>query len=189
MTPKEQKAAWRKKCATLRSNVSPKQKALDDAALCAYITAHPAFSEADLILSFFAVRGEPELSPLFSAAQKRGIPVAFPRCVEKDMFFHTVKGLNELSADKFGIPAPAADAPLARPTAKTLCLLPGLAAGRDGSRLGYGGGFYDRFLATFGGITLFPVYERLVFDTLPTDAFDRKVDHILTEKGELTIHG
>ena len=105
------------------------------------------------------------------------------------MFFHTVGGVNELLPDRYGIPAPAADAPRACSNARTLCLLPGLAAGKDGTRLGYGGGFYDRFLATFEGTTLFPVYSRLVFDTLPSEAHDRRVDHILTEKGEIAIHG
>ena len=187
MTADEQKRLWRQQCAALRADVAPAQKALDDAALCARIAAHPAFLQADLILTYFGVRGEPDLSALLPLAAARGIAVAFPRCVGKDMIFHTVQGVNELAADRFGIPAPGADAPIARCTARTLCLLPGLAAARDGHRLGYGGGFYDRFLATFGGITLFPVYERLVFDTLPTGPYDRKVDHIITEKGGIAL--
>ena len=174
--------------ATLRLAISPAQKAKDDAALCAAIARHEAFLEADLILGFFAVRGEPDLSPLYEEAQRRGIPVAFPRCVGKELFFHTVKGVNELLPDRFGIPAPTPEAPPAYMTERTLCLLPGRAAGRDGTRLGYGGGFYDRFLATFEGITLFPIYERLVFDTLPADTLDRPVDHIITEKGERIYH-
>ena len=110
-------------------------KAKDDAALCAAIARHEAFLETDLILGFFAVRGEPDLSPLYEEAQRRGIPVAFPRCVGKELFFHTVKGVNELLPDRYGIPAPAPEAPLAHVTERTLCLLPGLAAGRDGTRL------------------------------------------------------
>ena len=188
MTADEQKRLLRQRSAALRADVTPAQKTSDDAALCAHIIAHPAFLQADLILTYFGVRGEPDLSPLLLEAKRRGIPVAFPRCVEKELFFHTVSGVNDLVADRFGIPAPPADAPLAQITSKTLCLLPGLAAGRDGGRLGYGGGFYDRFLATFGGITLFPIYERLLFPTLPTDRFDRKADHIITEKGVIAIH-
>jgi 5-formyltetrahydrofolate cyclo-ligase len=186
---KDTKHAWRTRCAAIRADVTPTQKALDDAALCSAIAAHPAFAKADLILCFFAVRGEPDLTALLQSAKERGIATAFPRCVGKEMFFHTVEGVNDLSLDRFGIPAPTPDAPLAHATARTLCLLPGLAAGRNGTRLGYGGGFYDRFLSSFEGTTLFPVYDRLVFDTLPNEAHDQKVDHILTEKGEIAIYG
>ena len=104
------------------------------------------------------------------------------------MRFYIVKSTSELVLDRFGIPAPCSDAPAALATAKTLCLLPGLAAGRDGTRLGYGGGFYDRFLATFEGVTLFPIYERLLFPTLPTEATDKTVTYLVTEKGEIPLH-
>lgn len=184
----EQKKEWRTKCAAIRADVSAAKKAADDAALCAAIAAHKAFLQADLLLCYFPVRGEPDLLALLDAARARDIPVAFPRCEGKEVFFHTVTGVNDLTPDRFGIPAPKSDAPLATLTARTLCLLPGLAAGRDGTRLGYGGGFYDRFLATFGGITLFPIYQRLLFDTLPVDALDRRADHILTEKGEIALY-
>jgi 5-formyltetrahydrofolate cyclo-ligase len=100
------------------------------------------------------------------------------------MTFHTVQAESDFSPDDFGIPAPREELPAAEATARTLCVLPGLAAGRDGSRLGYGGGFYDRFLATFAGITVFPIYDFLLFDTLPTEPFDRPVDILIAEKGE-----
>ena len=137
------------------------------------------------ISCFTPVRGEPDLLPLFGQAQKRGIPVAFPRCEGTRMSFHTVRDPNAMPVDRFGIPAPPSTAPSPVPTARTLCILPGLAAGRDGTRLGYGGGFYDRFLDTFSGITLFPIYERLLFPTLPTEPTDHRVAYVVTEKGEL----
>ena len=107
-------------------------------------------------------------------------------CVSRDVATcrHTVTGKEDFAPAMFGIPSPRATLPVAKPTARTLCILPGLAAGRDGSRLGYGGGFYDRFLATFEGITVFPIYDCLLFDSLPTEATDRPVDILITEKGE-----
>lgn len=185
MTLDEQKKLLRQTCIALRADVTCAQKAADDAALCAHIAAHPAFLRADLILSYCAVRGEPDLSALLPIAAARGIAVAYPRCVEKELLFHTVKGLNELIPDHFGIPAPPPSAPRAMCTARTLCLLPGLAATKDGQRLGYGGGFYDRFLAAFPGVTLFPIYDRLLFSSIPCHSLDRKADYIITEKGEL----
>ena len=183
-----EKKSLRERCKALRLAIPPEKKATADAAILHTVTAHSAFLNADLLLCFSPVRGEVDLTPIVQLAASRGIPVAFPRCEGTDMHFHIVKDLSELAVGRFGIPTPHATAPLARPTARTLCLLPGLAAGRDGSRLGYGGGFYDRFLATFEGITLFPIYERLLFPTLPTEGTDKAVDYLITEKGEIPLH-
>ena len=184
----EQKKELRTSCKALRLSIPAEEKALADTAILRTVVTHSAFLDADLILCFFPVRGEVDLTPIAAVAKKRGACVAFPRCEGKEMHFHLVNDLGELTLDRFGIPAPSADAPIARCTQKTLCLLPGLAAGRDGTRLGYGGGFYDRFLATFKGVTLFPVYERLLFPTLPTESTDKTVTYLVTEKGEIPLH-
>lgn len=184
----QEKKALRASCKELRLSIPFEEKAAADTAILHTVTAHSAFLDADLILCFFPVRGEVDLTPIVEIAKQRGISVAFPRCEGTEMCFHLVSSLDELTLDRFGIPAPRADAPVAFPTDKSLCILPGLAAGRDGSRLGYGGGFYDRFLATFGGITLFPIYDRLLFSTLPTEPTDKTVDHIITEKGEIPLY-
>ena len=184
----EEKKALRASCKALRLSIPFDEKMAADTAILRTVTAHSAFLDADLILCFSPVRGEVDLTPIVEIAKQRGISVAFPRCEGNEMRFHLVNGLDELTLDRFGIPAPRADASVAIPTVKTLCILPGLAAGRDGTRLGYGGGFYDRFLDTFEGITLFPIYERLLFSTLPTEPTDKAVDHIITEKGEIPLY-
>ncbi len=183
------KAALRQDCMARRLSIPATQKEAADRAICAAISAHAAYKAADLILAFSPVRGEIDLTPLYLTALASGKALAFPRCTGREMTFHLVCSLDELSPDRFGIPAPAAAAPVACHTEKALCLMPGLAAGRDGTRLGYGGGFYDRFLATFRGITLFPVYESLLFPTLPTEGTDKRVMHIVTEKGEILLNG
>ena len=187
-TVTEQKKELRADCKALRLAIPPEEKKAADAAILRTVTAHSAFLGADLILCFFPVRGEVDLTPIVELAAKRGIPVAFPRCEGTAMRFYIVKSTSELVLDRFGIPAPRSDAPAALATAKTLCLLPGLAAGQNGTRLGYGGGFYDRFLATFEGVSLFPIYDRLLFPTLPTEQTDKTVTYLVTEKGEIPLH-
>lgn len=189
MTVTEQKKALRRELLALRQAIPAAEKAAADRALCDRIAAHQAFLNADLLLVFSAVRGEPELRPLYERALALGKALAFPVCVGQEMTFHTVRSPDALRPGRFGILTPPQDAPLARSTARTLCILPGLAAGRDGSRLGYGGGFYDRFLDTFGGITLFPIYKRLVLATLPVEKTDHRVAHLVTEKGEIPLYG
>ena len=185
---KARKAALRAQYLQLRGSLSKAQKSAYDAALCRAVAEHPYFQNADLLLTFCAVRGEVDLSPLLQIARQRGIKTAFPRCEGTQMLFHVVQTQSELSAGRFGIPTPCADAPVARPTASTLCLLPALAATRDGLRLGYGGGFYDRFLADFKGHTILPLYELLLAPSLPSEPTDMRAEVMLTEKGVLKFH-
>ena len=58
---------------------------------------------------------------------------------------------------------------------------------KEGFRLGYGGGYYDRFLSKFTGTSVLAIYSFLYTDSLPTDGFDKKADKIITEKGVLDI--
>lgn len=184
-TVKEEKAAFRQKALAARNAWAKEKKRLADAALCRAICSHDAFLGADLLLVFSPVRGEPDLSPLFTVARERGLPLAFPRTQNGVMTFHTVADEAELESGEFHIPSPKKDAPLAPITSRTLCILPGLAATRTGERLGYGAGFYDRFLADFTGTSLFPIYDFLVFPSLPCEPTDHRPDFILSEKGEI----
>lgn len=179
----EQKRALRAECLATRAALSPAEKATRDAALCRAIAATDAFARADLLLLFSPVRGEPDLTVLATLAAARGIPVAFPRTEGGEMEFFVCEPQALCDRDRFGIPIPPYDAPRAHCTPRTLCVLPGLAAGQDGTRLGYGGGFYDRFLPKFAGEVLFPIYDFLVFPTLPAENFDYRVATLVTEKG------
>lgn len=169
----------------LRAAISAEEKDALDAALCRAVASHPAFLSCDVLLCFSPVRDEPNFTALYQLARKRGVKTAFPRCEGKQMNFHLITNAGELEVGRFGIPTPHAEAPVATCTARTLCLLPALAAAKDGTRLGYGGGFYDRFLAGFPGITLLPVYSALICGTLPREHTDIPASIILTEKGEL----
>ena len=184
MSQTEEKKALRRECLARRLAISPEQKRAADAALCRAIVAHDAFINADLVLCFIPMRGEPDLSDVVDTARTRGIPTAFPRCEGGVMTFHLANSPDDLSPDAYGIPSPHANLPVPVTSERTLCILPGLAAGKDGSRLGYGGGYYDRFLDTFRGITLFPIYEELLFPTLPTAPTDKAVQIILTPRKE-----
>lgn len=182
------KKELRRTLLSLRRAIGEEEKRLLDGALCKKITTHRYFNEADALLAYLPMRGEPDLTPILEIAAARGIPVFLPRCDENGMRFLLFEGNDRLVKDRFGILSPRVGAREVAPTKKTLCIVPGLAAGRDGSRLGYGGGFYDRFLPRFGGSLLFAVYERLVFDTLPHEPHDCLIppSDIITEKGETT---
>ena len=184
------KAELRRELLAQRRAIEETEKNRLDEAICRKIAAHCAFLKADALLLYLPFRGEPDLTPLLGVAAARGLPVFLPRCEGDGMRFLRFEGEGSLEKDRFGILSPRSEAVEAAPTKNTLCIVPGLAAGRDGTRLGYGGGFYDRFLPRFEGYLLFPLYDRFVFDTLPHECHDFLIDpvDIITEKGE-NAHG
>lgn len=160
-----------------RAALDGEDKKNKDAAIRGHLSGLPEFREADLVLFYYPIKGEIDLRPLMEQGLKEGKGVALPVCREGEMHFRLIGEGVEPGA--FGIPEPTGE-PVA-PTERTLCILPGYAY-NGGHRLGYGGGYYDRFLRDFPGKTVFACYEGFCGD-FPTEAHDIPADMILTEKG------
>ena len=118
------------------------------------------------------------------------IPLSFPKCRENGVItFHTVSSLNELKDGKYGIKEPDISLPQPVITNKTVCIMPGLAFTEKGERLGYGGGYYDRFLADYPYVyKIAPTYEKLISDSLPSMPHDIRADCIITEERTIVIN-
>ena len=146
-------------------------------AIVSHIAASDAFRSADLVLLYAPIGSELNLLPLVRAARANGTPVAFPisRPDTCTLDFRILTPDARLMPGEYDIPEPPADAPRITPTARTLCVLPGLSFTPDGARIGYGKGYYDRFLATFPGIAVGAAYECMLCKKLPTDAHDMPV--------------
>lgn len=115
------------------------------------------------------------------------VPVVIPGC--RDMQWVQIRGRKELHPGRFGLLEP--DAAKARPidhSANMVCLVPGIAFTHLGARIGYGGGYYDRFLEHFSGISIGLAFELQIAATLPQDNHDRSVDFLITEKDFYTCH-
>jgi len=159
-----------------RAALDGEDKVNKDVAIRRHLHALPEFRRADLVLFYYPIKGEIDLRPLMARTNVRE-RVALPVCREGEMHFRLTGEGVEPGA--FGIPEPTGE-PVA-PTERTLCILPGYAY--NGShRLGYGGGYYDRFLRDFPGKTVFACYDGF-FAEFPTEAHDIPADMILTEKG------
>ena len=147
-----------------------------------------AFRESDLVLCYVSVASEADTRALLSHCFAVGKRVAVPRCEGGGvMRFHEVTSLQTLRVSPLGIPEPDASFPVPQCSEKTLCIVPGLLFDLAGHRIGYGGGYYDRFLAAFPGKTVGLCYEALLCERLPHEPFDCPVQTLLTEKRTLTI--
>ena len=165
----------------LRKNSDPADAARKDKMLCDKLFVLPEYAAADTVLMYYPSKGEPDILKIFGKSRSDGKSVAFPLCAGREMIFKLVNNLSELTTVYFGIPSPSPEAKNAPTGKNTLCILPALAFDRDGFRLGYGGGFYDRFLSGFCGISAGLARSEFLTNYLPRESFDRKADIIITE--------
>ena len=97
----EQKRALRAALLAKRAAIPAQTKSEWDAALCRAVAETEEFARATLLLCYAPVNSEPDLTPLFELAAKRGKRIAFPRCVGTAIRFHEVSGINELTLGRF----------------------------------------------------------------------------------------
>jgi 5-formyltetrahydrofolate cyclo-ligase len=154
------------------------------------------YKTAHRILCYISTPLEVDTHAIISAALSDGKQVYCPRVVGKTMEFRRVYGIDnisDLATGAYNIPEPPATAELYTNSDNdtnipdTLCIVPCLAATLYGDRLGYGGGYYDRFLSGFKGYSAALCFEKNIIDraAFPYDPWDVNVDFLITEK---TIH-
>lgn len=139
------------------------------------------FNQATTILAYFSFRQEPDISPLFSDSQRRW---GFPRCVGKSLFWHQWQPDDMLQMGNYGITEPHSEAPIINPAEVDLILVPSVACDRQGYRLGYGGGYYDRLLSSPAWTkipTIGIVFDFAYFSQLPFDNWDKPLQGVVTE--------
>ncbi|MBQ2734332.1 MAG: 5-formyltetrahydrofolate cyclo-ligase [Clostridia bacterium] len=170
-----------------RAAISADEKKTHDRAIVSRIAKSKEFQRASAILLYAPMPGEINLLPLAHLARKAGKPVAFPRCNTADntIEFFVWEPDARLMPGAYGIPEPPANAARLIPDARALCILPGLSFAPNGARLGYGKGYYDRFLEGFPGVAVGAVYERMILKELPCEAHDKPVSLLFTEAAVL----
>ncbi len=141
--------------------------------------ASEAYQKARTIYGYLPYNQEVRTVPMLERALREGKRVAVPKVFGEEMKFLYITDFDAVEKGYAGIPEPADDAPVAQdPTA--LVLMPGLAFDRDGHRIGYGGGFYDRFLAQEPNHpTLALCYDFQMLEKLETEEFDIPVDTVI----------
>ena len=182
---KEQKDGLRREYKLLRDSIPQERKRTLDRAICDSIASLPCFRDADTILLYSPIKSEIDMSYLARKAIESKKRIAYPVCNvnELSMIFRYVSSPSELVRGSYSIPEPPESATEFCNEGKTLCIVPALAFDKQGFRLGYGKGYYDRFLRSFGGISLGAVYHELFCDTLPRGYHDEAVNIIVTERG------
>ena len=142
-------------------------------------TQSDAYKNAKTIYGYLPYNQEVRTVPMLEQALKDGKRVAVPKVYGDEMKFLYLDDLTKVSKGYAGIPEPIADGPVADDTT-ALVLMPGLAFDPQGHRIGYGGGFYDKFLAAEPNHpTLALCYEFQMLPALDTEEHDIPVDTVL----------
>ena len=147
-----------------------------------------AFLHSNTVLMFYPIGSEIDILPLFDAAKSLGKRIAFPcSCAGGVLVFRYVNELCELAARTYNIPEPEISAAEVVDFSDSVCITPALAFDTDGYRIGYGGGYYDRFLANYDGTSIGVAYDDLIINDVPRDKFDLPVDIIITERRQICV--
>lgn len=178
-----QKNELRAKIRAAIKSLPPEKRASDSEKLRAGLKAQPLFQTARSILFFAPLPEEPDLWPLLNETLAGKTMVALP-CFDPDNEIYHPRRVTDLHVEilsgKFGIREPAETCIAIPPNDLDLVLVPGVAFGLDGNRLGQGKGYYDRLLQNFTGSKIGVAFDEQVVDTVPSEENDVRMDLILT---------
>lgn len=156
--------------------------------ICNAICMLDCYKRAETVFCYAAVNGEVELNFLIEQAWKDGKKVALPRTAGKEMHFYPVRSLSQLNPGFMGIPEPEAVGQPLFPGETDLMVMPGLAFDRKRNRVGYGGGYYDRYLCNCGDcIKLAPAMAFQLFEELQGELFDVRPDAIILPEENIIV--
>lgn len=173
------KQALRKQIRELKRAMTEEQIVTKSEALGRLFVASEAYKQAKTIYGYLPYNQEVRTVAMLQQALDDGKRVAVPKCYGDEMRFIYLDDLSKVEKGYCNIPEPIADAPIADDP-KALVLMPGLAFDRQGHRMGYGGGFYDKFLASEPDHpTLALCYDFQMLEHLETEDHDIPVDTVL----------
>ena len=184
MTRKEEKQRLRTVIRAEEKKLSAKYKTASSAAICARILGMPEYRDAETVFCFVGRQHEIDTTPLLADALASGKRLCVPLCVDKgSMELRQITDLAQLIPGSYGIQEPPADAPVVSVDDVDLSVIPCMTCDHGGRRLGFGGGYYDRFLSAYRAAAVLVCRERLIREELPVEPHDMPVPWVVTERG------
>ena len=181
------KQTLRHKLLVERDALTPTQTQADSALICQHLANWPLFQAAQTVLAYLAFRNEISLQSLLDRHPEK--LWALPRTLRggRLVIHHYQPG--RLARHPWGIPEPAADAPLVPLEEIDLVLVPGVGFDGHGGRLGFGGGYYDRLLSQMNGVRVGIVHRASYVPAVPCDEYDIRMDWLDRPDGLTRVAG
>jgi len=175
------KAELRRQILKIRQSMSVSEWKHRSDRLCHQLANSTLFTQATTVLAYFSFLQEPDLSTLVVNTQHNW---GFPRCVGKSLNWHLWKPGDPTQVNAYGILEPVVQAPLIASTQVDLILVPCIACDRQGYRLGYGGGYYDRLLSLpewRAKPTIGIVFDFAFLPQLPIASWDKPLHSVISD--------
>lgn len=181
-----EKNILRKKHRQFRKSLSAAEKKQLDSMLFSSVISLPEYISAETILIYVSTDIEADTRALIDNALSSGKTVAVPKCVDGscEMEFYRISSFDDLAVQSFSILEPITDrcAKLTDIPPHSVFIIPALSCDRHGYRLGYGRGYYDRYLAAHDVLTRICIcYDMDIEDMLPHDKYDIASQIVVTE--------
>ena len=181
------KSSIRKEKLLLRGLLTQEERKDKDNAICKRVLDLSCVNEADTILCYASYQSEVSTDKLVRSFLLAGKQVFLPRVNGEEMEFYRIENVQDLVAGYKGIPEPSNACMVTYVpdmTSKAVMIMPGCAFSRDGFRIGYGKGYYDRFLAKCDIMNRIALcFSVQIMESIPNDAHDKKASVIVSEKG------
>ena len=178
------KAELRKKILQEMKTLSQEQKQAMDRVLTERFLQHPFYQEVKTIATYLSFPHEFQTQELIKRMLKDGKKVLIPKTYPKGRMDFVVYHPQQLVKTSFGLLEPQGDLEVVEPSQIDLIHVPGLAFTTEGYRIGYGGGYYDRYLEHFAGHTMSTIYPCQVQE-FNSENHDIPVQEVLIDEGNL----
>ena len=179
------KTELREKYRAIRTEMTPEYKGQLDREIARQVRRLWQYQRTNTLLIYVSTPIEVDTREIIRQALEDGKRVAVPRCVphSRTMDFYYIHSLDELEPGTFGVLEPVPDKDnLLTDMDNGLCIVPAFSYDWKGFRLGYGKGYYDRFLSRFNGHIVGICYSSCIQRSLPHGRYDRPVELLVTEK-------
>ncbi len=175
------KNTLRKKMSEARKNIPGEIRRKKSLAITKRLVESDEYKTCKSVFCYLSYKTEAETDVFIKKALEDGKMVALPYVADKEnMYFIEVGSLEGLVKNSYGIYEPAFDkSKIKTPTSDSLIIVPGLAFTKDGFRLGYGGGYYDRYLSKYSAKTIGICFEEQLVESLPLSTFDKRLDGVV----------
>ena len=168
---------------SIRNSISKNDRLKYSEEIAEKVFSTDLYKSCKVILTFVSINSEVETKFIIDRAFRDGKIVAVPRTENKSMEFVKIDSINELEKGEYNIPTAPSSNKKIEDFSSALCIVPCLSADLSCHRLGYGGGYYDRFFAIHPDVKSICIcFDNCVALSLPKEEFDKAVDICITEK-------
>ncbi len=182
------KKELRKKYKLIRKNINGKlnkEKKNNE-----YLINFELFKKCDTVLFYASLDDEVSVDSAILLALKNNKKVALPVCIDNNgkMQYYYIKSFDDVNIASFNVREPdISKCELCSDLENSICIVPAIAFDEKGYRLGYGKGYYDRFLENYNYTTVGITYDETILKSIPNDKYDIAVDYIVTQSGVKSV--